>query len=130
METSEQTAVPSLMDGTFGASLKRNFKQIREDRAAVIVENAETFMRRKLEDDCQRYRNLKLDRDNMLDLSPENVTTLKLASDFNASEWAQKDLEISITMRNLAISINVGAERYNILFNRTFDFVSYGVPQI
>lgn len=128
--TTETTQQPSIHNGAFGLSLKRNNKQIREDRANAIVEDAEISFRRILEDDCQKYRRLKVDRENMLDLSPENSTALKLASDFDAQAWSTKDVEISVNMRALAIKINVAAERYKTLFGKSFNLDSYGVQRI
>ena len=66
----------------------------------------------------------------MLDLSPENSTALKLASDFDAQAWSTKDVEISVNMRALAIKINVAAERYETLFGKSFNLDSYGVQRI
>lgn len=130
MSTIEQETAQTIHNGAFGASLKRNNKQIREDRANAIVEDAEVSYRRVLEDDCQKYRRLKVDRENMLDMSPENSTSLKLASDFDAQSWSAKDVEISVNMRALAIKINVAAERYETLFGQPFNFATYGVPRL
>ena len=54
----------------------------------------------------------------MLDLSPENTTTLKLASDFEAQTFVEKDLELGVKIRNLEITIEIATKRYEYLFGK------------
>ena len=62
--------------GAFVASLKRNNKQIREDRATSIAEAAELRYKRTVEDLEMSLRRMKRDQDNMLDLSPSDANFL------------------------------------------------------
>ena len=103
-------------EGAFFASLKRNNKQIREDRALSISEDAQMLFKRKIEDLTVTIRRMKRDRENMLDLSPENTTTLKVASDFDAAAFVEKDIELGVKIRNAEITLEIAQARYNYLF--------------
>jgi hypothetical protein len=103
-------------EGAFILSLKRNNKQIREDRAQAIGEDAELLYKRTVEDLEVNINRLKRDQENMLDLSPDNTIALKLASDFNATEFVQKDLDIGVKIRNEEIKLAIAKQRYKYLF--------------
>jgi len=96
--------VDEVKDGAFLSSLKRNNKQIRTDRATAIAEDAQIMYRRCVEDLEVSLKRMKRDRENMLDLSPENAISLKLASDFDSSEYVKKDIELGVGIRNVEIS--------------------------
>jgi len=106
--------------GAFLESLKRNNKQIRDDRAQAIGEDAEMIYKRKIEDMEITIKRMVRDQENMLDLSPENSTSLKLASDFNAEDYATKDIELGKNIRNLQIVLNIAKRRYNHLFGHRY----------
>lgn len=103
-------------DGAFIQSLKRNNKQIRDDRALAIGEDAKLLYKRQVEDLEVGISRMKRDQENMLDLSPENSMSLKLASDFNADEYTKKDLELGVKIRNEEIKLEIAKKRYNYLF--------------
>ncbi len=105
--------------GAFFDSLVRNNRQIREDRAATIFEDAQLIYRREMEDLALEIKKLKRERDNMLDLSPAHADSLVLASDFNAKEYVKRDLELSVNLRNLEIKFDLAQQRYNYLFEQT-----------
>lgn len=102
--------------GAFSASLKRNNRQIRDDRATMIVSNAELMYRRKIENIEIDIRNMEMELDNMLDLSPTNSQSLVMASDFNAELYINKDVDIAMKIRNMKILLNVAKARYAHLF--------------
>ena len=104
------------VEGAFIASLKRNNREIREDRAAAIAEDAKVMYRRKVEDLQLQLSRLKRDRDNMLDMSPNNAFSLKLASDFNADEFVAKDVELGVSIRNTEIMLEIAQKQYDHLF--------------
>jgi hypothetical protein len=108
-------------NGAFMDSLKRNNKQIRDDRAQAIGEDAEMIYKRKIEDMEITIKRMVRDQDNMLDMSPDNAQSLKLASDFNADEFATKDIELGKNIRNLQIVLNIAKKRYNYLFGHRYD---------
>ena len=103
-------------EGAFIQSLKRNNKQIRDDRAQAIGEDAELLYKRAVEDLNVSINRMKRDQENMLDLSPENAMSLKLASDFNADEYVRKDLELGVKIRNEEIKLDIAKKRYEYLF--------------
>jgi len=103
-------------EGLFVSTLKRNNAKIREDRAAVIAEDAELSFKRKVEDLQMDLKKLKRDRDNMLDLSPDSGDSLKVASDFKANEFVEKDLQLGLKIREVEIKLEVAEARYNELF--------------
>lgn len=112
MEETNTTEV----QGAFIQSLMRNNKKIREDRAIAIQEQAELLYKRMVEDLQVSLKRLRRERENMLDLSPENATSLVLASDFDAEAFVNKDIEIGIKIRELEIKLEIASERYNSLF--------------
>jgi hypothetical protein len=103
-------------NGAFIESLKRNNKQIRDDRAAAISEDAQLLYKREVEDLEVSIRRMERDQDNMLDLSPENAMSLKLASDFNAADYVSKDIELGVKIRNAKIKLEIAKDRYGYLF--------------
>ena len=111
-----------MLTGAFLDSLKRNNKQIREDRALSISEDAEMLYKRKIEDLEVEIKRMKRDQDNMLDLSPESATSLKLASDFDANSFVAKDAELAIKIRNKRIELSLAKKRYNYLFGDIYKF--------
>ena len=104
------------MKGAFAETLQRNNKQIKRDRAAQIIEDAGLLYKRQIEDLEQEIKRLRRDRNAMLDLSPTNATSLILASDFDAKEFVDKDLEIGVKIRNLEIKLEIAKKRYHYLF--------------
>lgn len=102
--------------GAFQQSLERNNKQIRSDRAQAISEDTQLLYKRQIEDIEVALKRAHRDQENMLDLSPETTTGLKLASDFNSEEYVKKDIELGIRIRNLEIKLEVATRRYTYLF--------------
>ena len=103
--------------GAFLDSLKRNNKQIREDRATAIAEDAELIFKREIEDLEVKIKTLKRERENMLDLSPSNAQSLTLASDFDAKAFVSKDVELGVRIRDTEITLEIAKERYRHLFS-------------
>ena len=104
------------LKGSFVSSLRRNYKQIRDDRALKIAKTAQTLFKRKVEDLANQIDDFKMDRDNLLDLNGTSTTTIISASDFNAEEFVAKDLELGLQIRNLEIKYEIAYNRYNELF--------------
>ena len=103
-------------EGAFVTSLKRNNKQIREDRATAIAEDAQIMYRRKVEDLEVQLKRLRRDRENMLDMSPSDTTSLKLASDFNGETYVNKDIELGVAIRNAELKLEIARRQYEELF--------------
>jgi len=109
-------AAAAANEGAFIASLKRNNSKIRADRAEAIGEDAELMYKRGVEDLKVAISRMKRDQENMLDMSPENALSLKLASDFDAKTFVEKDLEIGVKIRNAQIKLEIAMQRYTYLF--------------
>ena len=103
-------------NGAFFESLKRNNKQIREDRAEAIAEDASIVYKRTVEDLEYKIKKLKRERDQMLDLSPTNSTSLMLANEFDAKTFVEKEIELGVAIRNEEIRLEIATDRYQNLF--------------
>lgn len=115
-EKSETPETLSDMKGAFVGSLVRNNKKIREDRAIAIAESAEMLYKRQVEDTELQIKQLKRDREAMLDLSPTDAQSLVLASDFDAKKFVEKDIQLGVAIRNLEITLEIAKSRYTHLF--------------
>lgn len=102
--------------GAFIESLKRGNKQIRSDRAEAIGEDAQLMYKRFIEDLAVSIKRMERDRENMLDQSPDNALSLKLATDFDAQEYVNKDNELGWKIRNAEIKLELATARYEFLF--------------
>lgn len=102
--------------GSFYASLLRNNKQIRDDRAKAIVEDTELIYKRQIEDLELMIKKMRREQENMLDLSPTDAQSLVLASDFDSGAYVKKDLEIGVKIRNTEIKLEISKARYAYLF--------------
>lgn len=111
-----ETGVTSELQGAFIQSLVRNNKKIREDRAIAIQEAAQLVYKREVEDLAIKIKQLKRERESMLDLSPENATSLVLASDFDEKAFVTKDITLGVEIRNLEIKYEIASTRYKVLF--------------
>lgn len=102
--------------GAFVASLARNNKQIKTDRAVAISEDAEMAYKRSVEDLLMAIKRLKREREGMLDLSPTNAFSLMVANDFDSSKFVARDVELGIEIRNAEIKLDIMQKRYTYLF--------------
>lgn len=113
-----ETTIPqeNKTTGIFLESLKRNAPKIRADRAEAIAEAAQILYKRAVEDLEIAIRQIERDRANALDMSPDNITSLKVAADFDAKSFVSKDIGYGIQLRNLKIELELSKERYAQLF--------------
>jgi len=111
VEQVEKVSTPAFM-----ASLKRNNKQIRQDRATAISEDTQLLYRRTIEDLEVALKRMIREQDNMLDLSPTNAQSLVLASDFKCQDYVTKDVELGVKIRNVEIKLEIAKTRYTYLF--------------
>lgn len=117
---SEQIDEVSGKNGTLWVSLSRNIKQIKEGRALSILEDAELAYKRKIEDMAQTLKRLNRNVEASLDMSPENVTTLKMV-DFDPEVFVEADAKAAYEIRNITIQLNECKKRYNNLFGHTYE---------
>lgn len=107
------------LEGAFLDSLKRNNKQIRDDRAESIGEEAQITYKREVEDIALRIRGLRREQENMLDMSAKTSYDLKIAEDFNPRTYVDQDIAIGIKIRNEEIKLEIAKKRYEYLFGGT-----------
>jgi hypothetical protein len=112
----EEANMNEELKGAFIDSLKRNNKQIRDDRATSITEDAQLIYKREMEDLEQSLKKMIREQDNMLDLSPTTAQSLVLASDFDSKEFVAKDLKLGLDIRNTEIKLEIAKKRYQHLF--------------
>ena len=117
VKPSEETK-PTEEQGAFFVSLKRNNKQIRDDRATAIAEDTQLVYKREIEDLELSIKKMKREQENMLDLSPTNAMSLVLASDFDSGAYTKKDVELGVKIRNAEITLEIATRRYNYLFGK------------
>ncbi|MCW3160720.1 hypothetical protein [Chryseobacterium oryctis] len=98
-------------------ALKRNNDQIREDRAQTIGEDAELIYKRVVEDIQLKIKRLEREQEGLIDISPLDKNSLTFA-DFNSETFVQKDIELSLTIRNLNIQLEVTRKRFEYLFGK------------
>jgi hypothetical protein len=103
-------------NGLFYAMLKRNNKQIREDRAQSIGEEAEIVFKRRVEDVELEISRKRRELENMLDLSPDNSLSLIVADKFDATEFINRQEKILVEIRNLEIKQELLSNQYKKLF--------------
>jgi len=113
--TSNPSAVVEV-PGAFMYSLKRNNKQIRDDRAMAIAEDTQLIYKRTMEDLEVALKRMRREQENMLDLSPTDARSLVLASDFDSKEYVNKDVELGVKIRNTEIKLEIAKARYEYLF--------------
>lgn len=115
MENSIENQLNELK-GRFVESLRRGGREIRQDRALAIAEDAELIFKREVEDISTALKTTKRDRDSMLDMGGVSTTAIISQSDFDAKSFVAKDLELGLKIRNLEIKLEIATKRYNELF--------------
>lgn len=105
--------------GAFIGSLKRNNKQIRDDRAIAIAEGTELLYKRQVEDLNVALKQMVREQDNMMDLSPHHADSLVLASDFDSKDYVAKDVALGVKIKNTEIKLEIAQKRYAHLFGGT-----------
>jgi len=103
-------------EGAFLASLKRNNKKIREDRAKDIVEGTQLSYKRKVEDMRIEVKKLVRERESLIDISTVSSAGVILPSDFDSGVFVNKDIEIGVKIWNLTQKIEIAEARYFVLF--------------
>lgn len=103
----------------FIESLQRNNDQIREDRARTIGEDSELIYRRRVEDIELKIKRLEREEEGLIDISPLDKNSLTFI-DFQPEAFVQRDIELSLTIRNLNIQLEVSTKRFEYLFGKKF----------
>jgi hypothetical protein len=113
---SDVVEMKPVVEGAFVASLKRNNQKIRADRATAIAEDTQLCYKRKIEDLELSIKKMKREQENMLDLSPTDAQSLKLASDFDSDEYVKLEIDLGLKIRNAEITLDIAKARFSYLF--------------
>ena len=108
--------VEATIGGAFVDSLKRNNRQIKEDRAVAIAEDTELKYKRAVEDLEIKVKLLKRKQKGMLDLSGDSAISLKPAGEFESDVFVAVDQDLALEIRNAEIKLDLARERYQYLF--------------
>jgi hypothetical protein len=100
----------------FKRTLKRNNRQLKDDRADLIYAAAEKFYRRKVEDLRDELDQIEVDRLNMLDVSPSNTQLIINPSDFNTAGFVDGDIEKGLQARETRIKLETAMDGYTKYF--------------
>lgn len=100
----------------FLETLQRNNAKIKQDRARTIAEDTQLEFRRFVEDTEIRIKKLMRSKENMLDVSPTNATSLIVASDFDSKAFVQKTVEMGVEIANTQRVLDVARKEYEYLF--------------
>ena len=96
----------------FVDALRRNNDQIREDRAKAIAEDSELIYKRCIEAIELRIKRSEREQKSCIDISPLDKNSLTFA-DFNRDACVQRDIELSLNIRNLKIQFEIAKTRYD-----------------
>ena len=86
--------------GKFQEVLSRDGNQIKESRALSIKEDALICYKRNVEDIQRNLVKLERERDDMLDMCPDDVNSIISAKNFEAEKFYGRDLELSLKIDN------------------------------
>ncbi len=125
MNTDEAEVKLEDVKGAFGLSLLRNGAKIKQDRAITILMSSERYYRRKVEDLVDKIRDLQTARSGALDLSPTDINSLVLASDFDSAEFYAEDRKFTLAIREARVELEEMRARYEFLFG---PFTTAGSP--
>lgn len=106
--------------GFLKQSLDRSNKEIRQERGEIIHEDLELAYKRKVEDLESELKRAQRKQVNAFDFSPTNTMSLVMAKELDSVEVLNKDLEMSLEIRNMTIKLNHAKARYNFLFGDTY----------
>lgn len=113
---SVQVEVMPEIDGAFVQSLKRNNKQVKQDRAQGIAEDTQMVYKRRIEDLELSIKRMRRKQTDMIDLSSDNALSTKPAQDFDPVLYVTEDVQLATQIRESEILLGIAKERYGFLF--------------
>jgi hypothetical protein len=102
--------------GALQASLDRNSKQIRSDRARQIADTAKLRFRRKIEDMTMKLIEFQNNQDAILDMSPDNTHSIISATNFDADVFVTTTSKLAHDIFLTEQALNVLKIEYQRLF--------------
>lgn len=105
-------------DGMFLDTLKRNNKQIRDDRAKQIYDETKLLYKRTIEDLEMDILGMERERSYMLDINSDDKNKIINPSDFKAAAFVNTDIELGVKIRNAEITRDIAKEQFELLFGK------------
>jgi len=100
--------------GKLITQLNKSQKEINTDRIDSIYENSEMSYKRRIEDKELQIKNMKIDREALLDFSDKGE--IIKSSRFDCGRLTNEDAKISCEIKNQEMTLEVLKERYKVLF--------------
>lgn len=112
----QKTTTMSTINGALLSSLTRNTGQVKRDRAEIINRAAERSYKRTIEDLYAQLEELIAGRDAQLDMSPSDINKIVTAAEFQSTEFCQKDMNMTMQIREVRVKLEEFHARYKHLF--------------
>lgn len=112
----ENTAAPEKAKGNFLQSMLRNPKAIKASRAESIHEETQLKYQSRIDLLKLDIKKQKRSLADMLDLSPDNALSLKLAEDFDSEEFVDQQIVRRVQIRQNEIKLEEAVKGYVYLF--------------
>lgn len=116
MEEQNEQITATQYNGELGAAIARSPQQVRDARAAQIVEASRLNYRRRLEDKVMEIKSMEAQRSAHMDLSPDNSQCLLSAKNFNENAFVSTRTSTAIAIKALKEDLAVLTEDYSRLF--------------
>jgi hypothetical protein len=116
MEENEVNSEELLLNGEFGASIGRNTTKIRKDRGIAMAEDTEIQYRMVIQTLRTKLKRTLRTQSNMLDLGGDSILKIISPNDYDAQNFVDKDMELSLEIKKIKEQLEVAEERYVRLF--------------
>lgn len=116
MDQETPTTAPTHYAGALGAAIARSPQQVRDARAAQIVEASRLNYRRRIEDKVMELKSMQASRAAHLDLSPDNSQCLISAKNFNEVAFVSTRSSTALAIKGLKDDLDVLISDYQDLF--------------
>ena len=100
--------------GLFLSELQKDKTKLTQARVSAINESSELKYKRTIEDIEVGIKDLTMQQSALLDLS--NQGEIAKASEFNADQFVDRDIKISLEIEKLNLVLGVAKKRYDLLF--------------
>lgn len=117
------TAPDVELKGLLGETLKRNTKEIREERGKTLYEDLSVEYEREIQDLEREIRRKESEQNRQFDFSPGTTISLSFAENFDPRTILKQDQEKSLDINNLRVKRNLLAKRSNTLFGTNYKMV-------
>lgn len=109
------------LTGLFYDNLKMNGKEIRDNRAKQIAMGGEMAYESKVKTLYFDFVSKIMNQESSLDMSPDNTFSFIKVEDFKPDVFADKDVSLTLEIRNAAIKVLSAMKRYEKLFGKKYN---------